>query len=216
MDRWTQGWGWSTQPFLHAAWPLVCKSSSSCIPPHVPARQWQPHGRAAFPASFALLPSCAPFAASLGAATSCPICEGSGCAERGEQGCDGDPGAASSGLCCPRGHGWVLQRGCPGLLAEGGHRFSQESSRKDGLLQPSPPAVKTAPPRCKVSPSQCGSETASTCSIVPSDCLCHRSATRCSAVIANAWGAGNRLIFTTRDRSIWNMNNANCACIDLE
>lgn len=28
-------------------------------------------------------------------------------------------------------------------------------------------------------------------------------------------GAGSRLIFITRERSIWNMNNANCACIDL-
>lgn len=46
------------------------------------------------------------------------------------------------------------------------------------------------PQRCKVSPSQRGSETASTCSIAPSDHLCHCSAARRNAVISNAWERG--------------------------
>lgn len=43
--------------------------------------------------------------------------------------------------------------------------------------------------------------------------VCHRGAVQRRYL--QCLGAGSRLIFITRERSIWNMNNANCACIDL-
>lgn len=93
---------------------------------------------------------------------------------------------------------------CPGGCSSlSGGRF-----RKDSPLQPSPAAGKTTPlPRDTKSALP---DAVSPCSITPSapPCPQQRRYLQCP-------GVGRRLIFITRERSIWNMNNANCVCIDL-
>lgn len=117
-DGWTQGWGWSVQPCLHAGWPLVCKSSLNCKSPLRAGKTVT----ATWTSCICCTVSSAPFSRSFcnigGCCRPMPCLWGSFCAGRWEQGWDQDPGTAATRPCWPQRHGWALQRGCPGLLAE--------------------------------------------------------------------------------------------------